>query len=38
MNHEEHMRVHEQKQNNDYIKRRSVYGQLDNIETIEGQY
>ena len=32
------MSVHEQKQNNDQIERRSVYDQSDEMKTIEGLY
>ena len=34
----EHLSVQEQKQNNDEIKRRSVYDQSDKKKTIEGQH
>ena len=32
------MSVHEQKQNNDYIERHSVYDHSDKMKTIEGRY
>ena len=35
---EEHLSEQEQKQNNDWIKRRSVYDQSDKMKTIEGQH
>ena len=38
MNHEEHLSVQEQKQNNDLIEQRSVCDQSDKMKTIEGQH
>ena len=37
MNPEEHLSVPEQKQDNDYIKSRSVHDQSDKTKTIEEQ-